>query len=280
VGCGELPSTVRVVSSLRQGAAAIQSVKWNRLTWDVDYSWADGGDSWSEQWGGPEKQWRGTILPRIRDFVPARTCLEIAPGHGRWTQFLKDLCDQLFVVDLSASCIAACQQRFSNCANIRYYVNDGTSLAMVPDQSVDFAFSFDSLVHVEADVIEAYLQQLASKLTKEGVGFIHHSNLGQYKRQFWYRRVPLLRSIVKRTGLVDTYTGYRTLSVTAAKFEEIARRTGLQCISQELVNWNSPRLTDCLSVFTPNGSRWFRPNQIRHNPHFMDEARRIRETCP
>ena len=91
----------------------------NRLTWDVDYSWADGGDSWSEQWGGPEKQWRGAILPRIRAFVPARTCLEIAPGHGRWTQFLKDLCDQLIVVDLSASCIAACQQRFSNCANIR-----------------------------------------------------------------------------------------------------------------------------------------------------------------
>jgi hypothetical protein len=55
---------------------------------------------------------------------------------------------------------------------------------MIPDQWIDFAFSFDSLVHVEADFIESYLQQLACKLTKEGVGFIHHYNLGQYRRQF------------------------------------------------------------------------------------------------
>ena len=167
--------------SLRQGATTIQSVKWNRLTWDVDYSWADGGDNWSEPWGGPEKQWRGAILPRIRAFVPARTCLEIAPGHGRWTQFLKDLCDQLIVVDLSSSCITACEQRFADCPNIRYHVNDGRSLAMLPDGSIDFAFSFDSLVHAEADVLESYLQQLALKMTNDGVGLIHHSNLGQYK---------------------------------------------------------------------------------------------------
>ena len=32
---------------------------------------------------------------------------------------------------------------------ISYFVNDGRSLAMVPERSVDFAFSFDSLVHVD-----------------------------------------------------------------------------------------------------------------------------------
>jgi hypothetical protein len=66
--------------------------------------------------------------------------------------------------------------------------------------------------------------------------------------------------------------------VSAAKFEGMARRAGLRCISQELVNWYSPRLSDCLSMFTPNGSRWSRPNRIRHNPDFIGEARRIRET--
>ena len=93
----------------------------------------------------------------------------------------------------------------------------------------------------------------------------------------WHLRTPVLRGLLKRTGLVDTYTGYRTFSVTAAKFEEMAARAGLQCISQELVNWYSPRLSDCLSAFTRNGSRWSRANQIRHNPDFMDEAQRIKE---
>jgi hypothetical protein len=54
------------------------------------------------------------------------------------------------------------------------------SLDVAVDGSVDFVFSFDSLVHVEMDVIEAYLKQLAAKLTPNGVGFIHRSNLGQY----------------------------------------------------------------------------------------------------
>jgi hypothetical protein len=205
--------------------------------------------------------------------------LEIAPGHGRWTQFLKDACERLILVDLSGSCIAACQHRFPDCSHISYYVNDGKSLAMLPDESIDFAFSFDSLVHVEADVIEAYLQQLAVKLTKQGVGFIHHSNLGQYKNQLWYVRLPLMRNILKLAGL-DVYTAYRTFSVSAARFEEMARGAGFQCISQEVVNWYSPRLSDCLSLFTRTGSRWSRPNQIKLNPCFMDEARRIRAHVP
>jgi hypothetical protein len=51
---------------------------------------------------------------------------------------------------------------------------------MIPDHSVDFAFSFDSLLHVEADLIEAYLNQLAVKLKPTGAGLIHHSNIGTY----------------------------------------------------------------------------------------------------
>jgi hypothetical protein len=257
-----------------------QSVEWNRRIWDAEYSWADDGDSWSEKWGGPAKQWRGAILPRISAFLPAGGCLKIAPGRGRWTQFLKEEYDRLFIVDLSSSCIDACRRRFADCSNIRYHVNDGRSLAMIPDESVDFAFSFDSLVHVEADVLEVYLQQLASKMTKDGVGFIHHSNLGKYEGELWHLRNPMLRSVLRRTGLVDTYTGYQTFSVTAARFEEMARRAGFQCISQELINWYSPRLSNCLSAFTRTDSRWSRPNQIRHNPYFMDEAQRIKETSP
>src|SRR5579859_8081721 len=40
-------------------------------------------------------------------------------------------------------------------------MNDGTSLAMIEDGTVDLVFSFDSLVHVEADVMDAYLDEIA-----------------------------------------------------------------------------------------------------------------------
>ena len=95
----------------------------------------------------------GTLLPRLKSFVPASTILGIAPGFGRWTQFLRPLCSKLVLVDVSPKCIAACQRRFAGNEGIQYHVNDGQSLAMVADESVDFAFSFDSLVHVEAPVL-------------------------------------------------------------------------------------------------------------------------------
>jgi CheY-like chemotaxis protein len=38
-------------------------------------------------------------------------------------------------------------------AHVTCFVNDGKSLAMLPDESVDFIFSYDSLVHAEADAV-------------------------------------------------------------------------------------------------------------------------------
>src|SRR5438552_9139347 len=152
----------------------------NASQWDVSYDWHDYGDEWSHAWGGPEAQWFSTIFPRIHAFIPTDTILEIAPGCGRWTQFLKDNCRHLIAVDLSERCIETCKKRFSAYSHIDYYVNDGKSLDFISDKSIDFIFSFDSLVHADADVMEAYIRQLATKLRSNGVGFIHHSNVGSY----------------------------------------------------------------------------------------------------
>ena len=65
-----------------------------------------------------------------------------APSH----HYLKDLCSDLVIVDISA--IAYCKQRFAMHPHVSAYVNDGTSLAMIEDGTVDLVFSFDSLVHV------------------------------------------------------------------------------------------------------------------------------------
>ena len=37
---------------------------------------------------------------------------------------------------------------------MRCYLNDGRSLSMIADGSVDFIFSFDSFVHPDRDVVE------------------------------------------------------------------------------------------------------------------------------
>jgi ubiquinone/menaquinone biosynthesis C-methylase UbiE len=158
------------------------------------WSWSQEGDEWSAPWGGTAALWWGSLFPRVRPFLPTETILEIAPGHGRITQFLKDYCHRLVLVDLAEGCIEACRRRFSACSHIEYHVNDGYSLDAVADRSVDFVFSFDSLVHAEADVIRAYVLELARKLKPDSVGFLHHSNLGSYPRAvFLARAVPSAR---------------------------------------------------------------------------------------
>ncbi|MEK7484879.1 MAG: class I SAM-dependent methyltransferase [Planctomycetota bacterium] len=250
------------------------SIEENRKLWNEEFSWKQQGDEWSRYWGTTDLQWYATLLPRIHTFVPTPSILEIAPGFGRWTQYLKNLTQHLSIVDLSEKCIQACQQRFSKDSHISYYVNNGRSLEMIPDGSIDFVFSFDSLVHAEDEVIESYLKELACKFTDEGIGFIHHSNLGSYSTYYHYvKKIPALgKRILAKAGWQDVQDHWRAQSMTAEKFQQFAQNAGLCCIRQECVNWGSKRMIDCFSIFTRRGSKWVTPNQIFRNRHFMKEA--------
>jgi SAM-dependent methyltransferase len=250
----------------------------NVAQWDAQWDWSDRGDEWSAWWGGTPALWHGALLPRIHAFVPTGTILEIAPGFGRWTQYLKDLADRLVIVDLAERCIDSCRQRFADATNIEYHVNDGRSLDIVADGSVDFVFSFDSLVHAESDVLEAYLEQLGRKLKPDGIGFIHHSNIGEYRGfSAIARRAPSrgFHRLVRHGALINL-TAWRSESMTAARFADQCTRAGLACVGQEKINWeHGPYLIDALSLFTPRGSRWERANRVVSNPFFVRDARRM-----
>ena len=79
----------------------------------MKYDWKDAGEEWSAPWGTSAAQWFGAILPRIRDCLPTGRILEIAPGFGRWTHYLKNYCDELSIVDRSSKCIEASRRRFT-----------------------------------------------------------------------------------------------------------------------------------------------------------------------
>lgn len=113
------------------------SIERNRQRWGTDYRWRDDGDEWSSGWGSVDTHWHYGIGPRLHRYLPTDTILEIAPGYGRWTRYLKDHCRKLYVVDLAERCIEACRSRFAACSHIEYFVNDGKSLQMIPDNVRD-----------------------------------------------------------------------------------------------------------------------------------------------
>jgi SAM-dependent methyltransferase len=249
----------------------------NKRLWDGEYNWTNRGDEWSAAWGGPSMQWYGAIFPRIKSHVPTNKILEIACGYGRWTEYLKDLCNNLVVIDLSEECIQSCRQRFSECLNIEYHVNDGKSLDMISDSSVDFVFSFDSLVHADESVMKAYLCQFQRILSNDGVAFIHHSNLGEYNNLYSrIRSVPKLEGLLSQLGILEENLHWRDFSVDAKKVETLAEEHGLRCISQEIIPWGTKKLfIDCFSTIIKNNSPADRGNYILKNEKFMQEAQNL-----
>jgi SAM-dependent methyltransferase len=206
----------------------------NKRLWS-SYDWQQRGEEWSKNWGGTANLWHGTLMPRIGPLLGDVRALEIAPGHGRITEYLKDCCTSLVLVDIAPNCIEHCKKRFAAESHIEYFVGDGRSLGFIADRSVDFVLSFDSLVHVDLDTMAAYLAEIERVLAPGGWAVLHHSNLAA------------LPAETRRSG----NSHLRAPDVSAALVAEIASGLAtLECRTQEIISWDdSARLLDCISSF-------------------------------
>lgn len=243
----------------------------NYQTWNNSYDWSRyQGDEWSAKWGGTDMQWHWCLYPRIRDHLPVETILDIGPGFGRWTQYLLPHCERMILVDISEKCIHACRARFGD-ERVTYKVGPGDSIDFLEDESIDFAFSWETLVYCELEATQNYLKGLSKKLKKTGTAFLHHSNLGSYTSYFDRTlKIPKsVRDVLKKRGLLD-YDQWRARSVTAESFASAAKDMGLEVYSQELIPWGGKRMIDSLA--TLGREKRNRGKQILENPNFHKRA--------
>lgn len=153
-------------------------IEWNRRTWDRTHHWAEDGDEWSgmaDHCRQPYLDWKQALveaflLPHTRGDV-----LEIAPGHGRFSEYIVGTADRTVLVDLSQSCLDACRARFADHPTVDYVLTDGSTLPGVESSSIDFVWSFDSFVHMERVVIASYLEEIERVLRPGGVFVLHHA---------------------------------------------------------------------------------------------------------
>lgn len=240
------------------------TIEENKQHWGRGYQWPENGHEWSVGAGGTPYVWHGTIMPRLSGLLPARNILELAPGHGRFTEYLLAL-GHVTAIDVADECTRFCKSKFRFQrwrGRARFYTNDGRTLPMVPDSSIDLAFSWDSLVHCERDVIESYLQELSRKLRPGGVGLIHHSNLGNYP-----------------SGSPDAPAnpGWRAPSMTWQLFQQFCREAGLWCICQEPRTFAQPQMIDCISVFCRPENPGPPPETlVFHNSEFYRETHNLK----
>lgn len=134
-------------------------------------------------------------------------------------------------------------------------------------------------MHAEDEVIEGYLEQISRKLKKDGTGFIHHSNIGEYKTFYKItkeisQKIPQGRAkyLLCRLGLIELSDHWRAYSMTANKFKQYAEKYGFQS-SQEIINWGTVRLIDCIS--TIKRKEVSQSSVVKRNKKFMAEAKYI-----
>jgi SAM-dependent methyltransferase len=215
------------------------TIEANRELWSV-HTWSRDGDEWDGQArlaGVPYEEWKTAlvdefIVPNIR---PGMTVLEIAAGHGRWSEIMLPLCEKLFLIDLNPECIEHCRTRFASATNVEYFVNDGKSLSGIADGSIDFVWSFDSFVHMDRSVIQQYFFEIKRVLRPAGRAAIHHA--GRKHRWLWLGRIrhraKFLRSLYARIsmGVWDDDDGWRS-NVSPEVVRELVENAGLVLVSQ------------------------------------------------
>jgi len=241
------------------------NLEWNKKIWDNQYDWNLKGEEWSNAWGNSEAQWFSSLFPRIHRFLECNNILEIACGYGRWTKFLKEYAIENFRgVDLSKECIDYCRKNLRS-PNVEFILNDGKSLKDVSHNIYDFIFSFDSLVHVDCDVLNLYISQILKLLNEDGACFLHHSNFG---------------SPIQSEGISIEPTGRthnRDQSTSAKIVREIVIQNGGKILCQEIIDWGGVNSLDCLTTFCKKDSF---PNSVEKqiiNNQFMVEASIIKK---
>lgn len=127
-------------------------------------------------------QWENVIWPIIKDENLERT-IDLACGHGRNTNFLRKYASSIDLVDVNRTCIDACRARFGarqDGCSFRYHLTGGDGLPSIPDESVTFVYSWDSMVHFDKIVVRDYVKEIRRVLAPSGSAFLHHSNFGSF----------------------------------------------------------------------------------------------------
>ena len=206
---------------------------------ELRVTWSE-GPYYQDAEKGMEAQWRDIIYPIIKQSDFTRV-LELAPGHGRNTEKLRQYASEIHLVDINPPCIEACRKRFagrSESPRLHFHINDGAKLPMIASDSISFIYYWDAMVHFDPVIIREYIGEFFRVLKPGGTGFCHHSNFGALTSDAesnWMKN-PAWRS-----------------TMSGRLFREYCVDAGLVVESQTIMDWGVPKL-DCISTFRKPGA--------------------------
>jgi hypothetical protein len=121
-------------------------------------------------------------LACIKPYVgPETVALELGPGRGAWTRTLLSA-REVWALDALSAEHNSFWEYVGRADNVRYVQVRDFSCSMLPDNSIDYVFSYDTLCHVSFEGIEAYVANLRPKLHDGAHGFVMVADFAKYRR--------------------------------------------------------------------------------------------------
>jgi hypothetical protein len=145
----------------------------------------------------------------IKPYVNERTvACEIGPGRGAWTRCLLPA-KEVWCLDALSAEYNRFWEYIGPAPHVRYFQVDDFSCSMLPDDGIDYLFSFGCLCHVSFAGISEYMKNLFTKLRHGAHAFIMVADYDKLNRVARNRQ---------------HFSAFRSLPPRLQKLAEISRR--------------------------------------------------------
>lgn len=135
----------------------------------------------------------------IRPYVgPKTVAVEIGPGRGAYTRALL-AAREVWCLDALSAKHNGFWEYVGEHPNVHYIQVTDFACEMLPDEGVDFVFSYDALCHVPFEGIEAYAAALRPKLREGAHAFWMVADYAKYRR-FIAERPSVSSSLLAEIG--------------------------------------------------------------------------------
>lgn len=170
------------------------------------------GKMYGLEWGDPEESATLKIVKEhyLMPFVLLQrraltrpVVVEIGPGGGRWTRYIKPHVERVYAVDYHAELLAELGKNVRG-ERLVPIKNNGDDFPGIPEGTIDFIFSFGTFVHLDFDIIEKYIVNLKPLLKPTSNVVIQYSDMtkprAQMTKAFSDNRPSRMLPMIERHG--------------------------------------------------------------------------------
>jgi SAM-dependent methyltransferase len=178
-----------------QVSSRISNIDYNRNLWDTySQTWSkdkaeiedkeiragsreDYIEFLGDEWGDKESV-QEVLNDFLFPFISGNSVVaEIGSGGGRIAAVVAPRVEQLYCFDISRDMLSRASKVLSDLENISFILSNGKSFEEKYSERFDFVYSFDVFVHLDLHTIWSYFSEFRKILKKEGLIFLHTSNL-------------------------------------------------------------------------------------------------------